>query len=287
VPTVRSLLGCGWIKRSIRSLPMTLWLLLMPFFGMQLRDVIVYLPFFLVLDYIRHRLEPDQTLFLAWLERSLESARAGETAASPSFDTRYGWSRWVIRAVAVYALALVFFPPLRSAVRILSQSQAIGWLYGAVGRIYSPVLLWPADAAYLGHLDDAADLQHFLVVCILFSLVTLFVYTGPAYLQWVKWSLLEPIREAAVRKSSQKREPNAKVLAALGILPSSGLQWMFLFASTAVHPPKGYWKFDAYPPLVMFMLSMWLFSFGVSCIRLALDMSAIEARQNAKATLFA
>src|SRR5581483_8447091 len=95
------------------------------------------------------------------------------------------------------------FPSLRHATASVDHTTVANWVYVAIGQIYPVALQEPAHISALGHSEDAFALRHFIVLCLIWSLTTVFVYTGPGYPEFIEWTMLNPNRMAAVRGLKQ------------------------------------------------------------------------------------
>jgi hypothetical protein len=255
-------------------------------FGMPVHSWLLYLPFFLALDFLRQQTRPSRAVYLDWLGSALAAAQRGEALALPAdFERRRVWCRGILFAFGIYGVALVFVPQARSLARALNRVPVVEWLYGVIDELYPAALQEPAHIVALGHPVDAYDLRHFLTMCLILSITTLFLHTGPGCGGFAYSSLIKPIRQAA-RRGSKKM--NKRAILRLGIIflfIHGGLWWIFSGFGSGDADLPGYWHVEVYPPSLMFMLSAWGFGYSFGMLVLARDVAGVEGTHARRASI--
>lgn len=262
------------IIKVFATFAMTMWLTLLLLCSAWVRPIgetarvwVCSLPLFLLLDFIRHKIAPDQVPYLAWLGSALAAARRGETY--PSMAGRS--ARLVIcygplALLATYIVAFIFVPAIRVPAEALDQMPAVHWAYGIVGAWYPAVVNEPAHIVALGHPQDASDLRHFMTAVLIFSIGTAFVAAGPGRREFLERWLLQRVKLPMQRLG---RAPSDRRLfrIALGQALAGGSVLAVLAGFGTVDTGlRGYWRLEAFPPCLMFMLSSWLLSKGIAAV---------------------
>jgi len=192
------------IRRIVINLPLTLWLCLMPILGMRVQDFLAFLPVFFVLDFIRESVSRKRETVLPWLTAAYSKVRFGQPYADfPALKSRFYYN-FAVWALPTYAACLVIVLPLRRLVAHVAGSQWV-LLYNIIGKLY-PFLTAASDYSItLGHAENGYELKHFFCVCVVGSIVTLFLLSGPFYVEFVQYSFFAGMKR-------RKAQPPQRVL---------------------------------------------------------------------------
>lgn len=269
-----------WIFRLCRSWPMTVWVTLLLLAGLYARSVVstlhvwvTYLPGFLLLDLIRRWMAPSSAEFLGWFRPALAVARRGEPyELPPGRQRRLTWFYTGLGGLAIYLLAFVFLPFVRVPAESVAHQLVVRWLYRTVGTLYPPSYKEPAHIMALGHVHDALALQHYIVLALIFSAATLFIYRGPGLREFAARTILKQTPDRVLRG---RRPPDRRDTARIGIYFTSisiACLYSFGILGTADAGLEAYWRIWVFPPSVIFLVNLWLFSFSISLLGLTLDL---------------
>ncbi|GGF28268.1 hypothetical protein GCM10011611_37880 [Aliidongia dinghuensis] len=277
MPTLPSLLSRTGPLRLVAALPMTMWLSFMLIFGMPVRSWALYLPFFLLLDFLRHCARPNRAAYMGWLVQAMAALPRGDAVALPAaFVRRRVWCGRIVLAFWLYGLSIIFVPQARYLARALDGVPAIEWLYGVIDQLYPAAIGQVAHIVVRGHLVDAYDLRHFLTMCLLLSCTTLFLYSGPNCAGSPEFLLLKPISISIKRKNKKFRINKLLWQELFCVLLSAIFLWVFTLMGSESPSDPVYWQMKAFPPCVMFMLNAWATAAMLAHIAAWHDLSLAE-----------
>jgi hypothetical protein len=244
-------------------------------FGMSAWIWLIYLPVFLLLDLLGDWIAPRSAAYFKWFGDALTAVRRGHSDA-PATGGGHFWGRGVLGGLAAYAVAFVLVPPVRQFARALDGIPAVEWIYRVVDQLYPPAFKEPAHILALGHPGDAYDLRHFITMCLILSLTTLFVYTGPGRHEFVDWVLLAPVRRTVKRKSSEFNRKGLIWMGSANLLGCGGILAMFTVFGISDVQSGGYLRLEAFPSCLIFTLAAWGFSYSLGNFAIASDMDTVD-----------
>jgi hypothetical protein len=244
-------------------------------FGMSLHTLVIYFPFFAIIDFACHWIAPRSASYFIWLGRGLAAARLGDSE-EPTAKRDHVVGRYLLRGLATYVTAFVFVPSLRDVTRAFDLSQRTAWIYKIIGNVFPTIFEEPAHIFSLGDPTGAYDMRHFITVCLVMSFITVVVYTGPGRQEFMRWGVLKPIKKSVKTKRPKMNNTKVFILGVVIFIVGAAILKLFSFYGSVDVGMKYSWDLGAFPPCLVFILGSWILSCGLGLVAASSDITIAD-----------
>jgi hypothetical protein len=191
----------GLLSWLCSAWPLVMWITLLLVCSILVRSFseitrlwIICLPPFFAFDLLRRWLSYNHTKYISWLARAYAACYQNRRLQSPHHSRYWLVFPIVSRALAVYMVAFIFFPKIRCASLCTYNSVFCNSIHKFLNEIYPPATREFNHIIILGNVKDAYEINHFIIGCLCFSMLELFVISGPRRDAFAEWMVLEGFR---------------------------------------------------------------------------------------------
>lgn len=178
--------------------------------------------------------------------------------------------------LGAYIVAFVLDPAVRRPAETLDHFPWVERGYEIIDKLYPAAAREPAHIIAIGHIQDAYDLRHFITLCLILSLATVFLWTGPGRRECADWLMLKIVRQATTTPQRRFAINSPGGVGVFCLILSSGGLALFDLVGTINGSMNYYWGLEAFPPCLVFQTGAWLFSCGIGLLSLAADASLLQ-----------